>query len=373
MKYIEINNDLVAENGDIFKKSSVLNVLTKASKFNPTVEVLPIKAFDEQNLPYPCLSTFSINNEKLEKVGYKVLDRKTSDVFEKQALDFSGFNFPGAEIEDEDGVTAVLREMYADKDYEIDVNGTIKKKAEDITDVDTPPTEADNEVDQKAKPDYKSSQTYMKDQARKKKGETDQRISDQDKITQKPLSDKPDGKDDPGTTDNYKEDTKEKKAPNTIIGPIPAMKKKLQSIRKKLSGTEDQNLSDDDKITQDKKTDVPGSATVSNPYKSDEKEMKWKDKHLPNVPSKKKAIGNLEKKEEIDFGFNDSRIEQICNWHDDAKNYKRHPELFEKLYSILEKYNVNEEVTIDKQLEQLPEEKLDEIYNDWKMNIKQIF
>lgn len=289
MKYIEINNDLVAENGDIFKKSSVLNVLTKASKFNPTVEVLPIKAFDEQNLPYPCLATFSINNEKLEKVGYKVLDRKTSDVFEKQALDFSGFNFPGAEIEDEDGVTAVLREMYADKDYEIDVNGTIKKKAEDITDVDTPPTEADNEVDQKAKPDYKSSQTYMEGQARKKKGETDQRISDQDKITQKPLSDKPDGKDDPGTTDNYKEDTKEKKAPNTIIGPIPAMKKKLQSIRKKLSGTEDQNLSDDDKITQDKKTDIPGSATVSNPYKSDEKEMKWKDKHLPNVPAKKKS------------------------------------------------------------------------------------
>jgi len=247
MKYIEINNDLQAENGDIFKKSSVLNVLTKASKYNTIIEVLPIKAVDEQNLPYPITSTFSINSKKLEEVGYKELDRKTVASVEKEADGNFGFNFPGAQDEEDDGLNSVLSELYEDKDYTINTDGVVRKKAE---------------LEKEAE------------------GTEEQRISDQDKITQKPVSDKPDGTDDPGTTDNYKEDTGEKKAPATIIGPIPAMKKKLQSIRKKLSEVENQNLSDDDKIAQDKKTDVPGSAKVTNPYKADESEMLWSDKNL---------------------------------------------------------------------------------------------
>ena len=226
MKFIKLSKDVKADNGDIFAKDSILEILSKASKYDKSTEVQPVTAKDEDNLPY--------NNDGREIYTLSNFNEKEHKQIPKpKNIEVIAFGSPGMfepDDESEDGLSAGLIDTFAEKDYQVDTNGIVKKKA-DI---------GDNMLSE------------------------DANISTD-------FSESVEGGDDPGTTDNYTEDTSTHETTKPLAGPL-AMVRKLNILKKKMA-SEDNNLTQKDEDTSmdfDKATDGAGTVDKGT-YKADEK------------------------------------------------------------------------------------------------------
>lgn len=241
--YIKLSRTKQSTNGYWFKKGSILEILS--SYKNGEHDVLATKAVDEENLPYDGdIEVYSMKLDKTDFITVTESDFKLAPITA---------GWPGGEIEeDEDTMLPQLEAMYDDKDYKIDNDGLVSKKA-----------------------------------GLDKKSETNN-LADANTISQDDKLDAA-GQNDPGVKDNYKEDTAEK--PSTQLFSNPLAKKiqyKIRSLKKRLAETN--NLAPKPNITQDDNLATDGAGTVKkDTYTADESTKEWNDKFLGAV-SKKKVI-----------------------------------------------------------------------------------
>lgn len=233
--YIKLSRTKQSTNGYWFKKGSILEILS--SYKNGEHDVIAVKAVDEENLSYD--GDMDVYSMKLDKTDFATV---TESDFKLEPIT-SGY--PGCEIEeDDDKMLPQLEAMYDDKDYNIDNDGLVNKKAG---------------LDKKAN-----------------------NLADPNTISQDDSLDAA-GQNDPGKTDNYTEDTSEK--PSTQLFSNPLAKKiqyKIRSLKKRLAETN--NLAPKPNITQDDNLATDGAGTVDkSTYKADESEQPWNDKFLGEV------------------------------------------------------------------------------------------
>lgn len=250
MKYQKLSKNVKADSGDIFKKGSVIQILATGSKNNPSYEIMPIDAYDEENLPFlngTSLYTFS-NYKESEHEYTKPLDAVIAD-----------YGYPGMAIEnenDDDGITIGLRDAYADKDYELTLDGNVKKKA----------------VMNKVAESFNNN------------------LSESDKITTD-FDSSVDGEDEPGTTDNYKEDVAEKPTPAPMSGSLAI---KVKNLKRKVASEENKLTANDDDASIDYDRSIDGSDTVDkSTYKADESEKPTPAPLLGELAMLKKEIKKL--------------------------------------------------------------------------------
>lgn len=254
MKFIKLSKDQKADSGDWFKKGSVVQILTNGTKANPSVDVIPMNAKDEDNLPYRAgidLFTFSNFNEK-EHSQVKPFEPKQAE-----------FNYPGNVLEDDglsDAITIGLRDAYADKDYELDINGNVQKKAE-----------------------------------MKRKAEAfNENVIDSGNSTTD-FSTTVEGEDDPGFNDNHKEDVSEKPTPAPMSG---ALAKKIRILKGRLKRASEENhlLDSDEDTSIDFDMSVDGEGTVTDNYKEDTSTKPTPVPMMGELAMLRKQLANLKRK-----------------------------------------------------------------------------
>ena len=122
MNQVKLNRTIQAEEGDFFKKGSVVEVLTPPDS-DGVVEIVPIAAYDTSDNPYP-ETDYHVYSMILDKTDY-------TDVPPTKKLSFAfgtpGFDFEAAEAED-DTVSLALKEVYDHKGWIVDRNGYILDK-----------------------------------------------------------------------------------------------------------------------------------------------------------------------------------------------------------------------------------------------------
>lgn len=255
MKYIKLKVDKLGTSGDFFKKGSVLQLITEASKEGDPQECIPIDAYDETNFSY--LNGREVYSIKLNDNEFTVVAKQEPRIITS--------SIPGLYLDDEekkdDYITLALKDAFEDKDFMLDVNGSIKKKAGFENNL----TEKDDEIT------------------------TD-------------FSDDVDGQDEPGVTDNYKDDSEEKPAEKPLLGPLAKLNKKyryLKYIRSKIKTSEryENNLTEnDDDNSTDYDPKVDGSGTINkNTYTEDTKEKPAVKPLLGPLAILKKRIATLKK------------------------------------------------------------------------------
>ena len=246
MKFVKLSKDVKTDNGDTISKDSILEILVKSSKEDNSTEVQVITAKDEEGYPFK-----NDGSEILTISNFNLQEHK--HIARPKNIEVIAFGTPGNFIEDDEddnGISAGLIDTFADKDYQVEANGDVKKKAE--------------------------------------VGEN--MLSDDDKISED-FSETVEGGDDPGTTDNYTEDTSTHETTAPLLGPL-AMTKKLNSLKRKMS-SEDNNLTKKDEDTSiDFDLGTDGAGTVDKgTYKADESEQ----------PAKPPILGPLAKKLKSDI------------------------------------------------------------------------
>lgn len=251
MAQIKLKKLVKDEQGNYFKAGSIMQIMTEASKNYPYYDLYPVKAIDEENLPYPV-------GNKLYTVALK------ADEYEKQSTDtpIEKISFSiGGLIEDEDKVESMsLKAMFEDSNLEWNMDGEVKKKSE-------------KEDDKIEKEECKDVDTTGK----KKTAETQENTltESKDDIT----TDFDPSIDGSGTvTDCYKADEKEMPATPPLMGKINMMEKKVADLKKEIKAViEDNRLTESkDDITTDFDASVGGSGTVTDCYteKQDNNEAK---------------------------------------------------------------------------------------------------
>jgi len=287
MKFIKLSKNVKADSGDWFKAGSVVQIVTNGTKANPSVDVIPKRAMDEENLPYVNdmeIFTFSNFNEK---------EHSTVKPFETKQAEF---NYPGNVLEDDDktdGITIGLRDAYADKDYELDINGNVAKKAEMQKQAEA----FNNNVGDVTTTDFDSSI---------------------------------EGQDDPGFNDNHKEDVSEKPTPAPMSG---ALSSKVKSLRTKMKGgvtkkSEALNnnlLSNDDDTSIDFDLSVDGEGTVTDNYKEDTKTKPTPKPLLGPLAILKRDLARLKakvKKAEVGDKFKIDNVTDGDSMGDDLSDYE---------------------------------------------------
>lgn len=232
MKFIKLSIDKKATNGEIFAKGSEVQLLTESSKNNFEIDFLPIDAYDNDGLPYlngRDVFTFA----SLDSKEYKEIEPKNANIITA--------GLPGSQLDDEDDnsyLSIALKDAFADKDFEMDMDGNIKKKS--------------------------ALENALGDETTTK------------------FDEKVEGQNDPGVTDNYKEDSNEKPAEKPILGPLAI---KVKDLKKKLSNSEWNKMTDKDEDTSiDFDTSIDGSGEVDkSTYKEDTAEK----------PAQKPLLGDL--------------------------------------------------------------------------------
>lgn len=232
MKFIKLSIDKKATNGEIFAKGSEVQLLTESSKNNFEIDFLPIDAYDNEGLPYlngRDVFTFA----SLDSKEYKEIEPKNANIITA--------GLPGSQLDDEDDnsyLSIALKDAFADKDFEMDMDGNIKKKS--------------------------ALENALGDETTTK------------------FDEKVEGQNDPGVTDNYKEDSNEKPAEKPILGPLAT---KVKDLKKKLSNSEWNKMTDKDEDTSiDFDTSIDGSGEVDkSTYKEDTAEK----------PAQKPLLGDL--------------------------------------------------------------------------------
>lgn len=232
MKFIKLSIDKKATNGEIFAKGSEVQLLTELSKNNFEIDFLPIDAYDNEGLPYlngRDVFTFA----SLDSKEYKEIEPKNANIITA--------GLPGSQLDDEEDnsyLSIALKDAFADKDFEMDMDGNIKKKS--------------------------ALENALGDETTTK------------------FDEKVEGQNDPGVTDNYKEDSNEKPAEKPILGPLAI---KVKDLKKKLSNSEWNKMTDKDEDTSiDFDTSIDGSGEVDkSTYKEDTAEK----------PAQKPLLGDL--------------------------------------------------------------------------------
>lgn len=235
-----------SDDGYFFKAGSIGQVV--GGTLGKDIDFMPVKAWDEKGLPYHAINEVKFYAFALKEGEYEANVPMPS--IEKYAL-----NYPGSNMEktDEfDAVTAILDDVYSDKDYKVDKDGNISKKAG-------------------LKYAFENHQTPSND-----------------KITTDFPGDNVAGENDPGIKDNYKEDVAEKPAEKPILGPLTG---KVEAIFKILGTTYPNNLGKN--VSQSYDGAVGGSGTVKkNTYKSSDSAEKATKPILGPLKGKLEAIRN---------------------------------------------------------------------------------
>ena len=283
MKFYKLSKNMKADSGDIFAKGSIVQILTNGTKANPSVDVVAKKAVDEENLPYVNdfqIYTFSHFNEK-EHSQVKPFETKQAE-----------FNYPGNVLEDDDktdGITIGLRDAYADKDYELDINGNVQKKAE-----------------------------------MKRKAEAfNQNVGD---TSTTDFDASVEGQDDPGFNDNHKEDVSEHPTPAPLQGALSSKVKDLKrknNVRKKAS-PENHLLPNDSDTSIDYDMGVDGSGTVTDNYKEDTATKPTPAPMLGELAKLKRDIAKLKgkvKKAEVGDSFKIDNVTDGDSMGDNLDDY----------------------------------------------------
>ena len=281
MEYIKLKVDKLGTNGDFFKKGSVLQLITEASKTGDPQEFIPIDAYDETNFSY--LNGREVYSMKLNKDEYRVVTKQEPRIITS--------SIPGLFMDDEekkdDYITLALKDAFEDKDFMVDINGTIQKKSAFMNSL----TENDDEIT------------------------TD-------------FSDKVDGQDEPGITDDYKEDSEEKPAEKPVLGPLAKLNKKyryLKRIRSKIKTSEryENNLTEsDDEGSTDYDPAIDGSGTIDkNTYTEDTKVKPAVKPLLGPLAILKQRIATLKKLSAMQNGQKIKVVEILSALDRERRNY----------------------------------------------------
>lgn len=235
MKYIQLDSSQKTTNKQIFAKGSIL--VYQAQEGDEHI-VTPVKAIDEQGLPYPAY-----------KNSYTIKGLKNADYHQVKPIKASYIDtsFPKDDVGDDPLVSLSLANIYEDKPYNINGDGLIHLK-----------------------------------QSQKKIAEGENHLTDnQDEITTD-FKSGVEGQNDPGLHPNYKADESEKPAPAPILGPLAKKISEIEKILKVKSNTEPNHQTpNNDNISTNFNTGVDGSATFdSSSYREDSGNKDWKDPFL---------------------------------------------------------------------------------------------
>lgn len=121
-KFVKLSRTIQSEEGDLFKKGSVIEILTPPT-VEGKVEFQPINATDPNNNPYP-ETDLRIFSALLERGDYiPTLPQKRA----KYSFNTVGFDAQTSDQED-DSVTIALKEIYDTKGWVVDKDGWILDK-----------------------------------------------------------------------------------------------------------------------------------------------------------------------------------------------------------------------------------------------------
>lgn len=297
MKFIKLSIDKKATNGEIFAKGSEVQLLTESSKNNFEIDFLPIDAYDNEGLPYlngRDVFTFA----SLDSKEYKEIEPKNANIITA--------GLPGSQLDDEEDnsyLSIALKDAFADKDFEMDMDGNIKKKS--------------------------ALENALGDETTTK------------------FDEKVEGQNDPGVTDNYKEDSNEKPAEKPILGPLAI---KVKDLKKKLSNSEWNKMTDKDEDTSiDFDTSIDGSGEVDkSTYKEDTAEKPAQKPLLGDLAMLKKQYNKLvqlyKKSEEEKKEKEDEKMEKEQQEKKEA--IKQLKSEYNKLVQLYKKSEGNFEVDI---------------------------
>lgn len=240
MEYIKRKTSAISTNNQTFAENSVLMVHGEKEGCKL---VTPINARDNNGLPYqPYKGSYMI-----KEFGKEGQDWEKSSPVKGVSI---ATKFPTDQIQEDPLVIMALEDIYSEKPYTLDGDGLVHKTS-----------------------------------SLEKVAEGNKLTDTDDKITTD-FNANVGGKDDPGYTDNYKEDTSEKNATAPILGPLA---KKMNDIRK-FCEVQDNNLTPSkENISTDFNTSINGSGTIDKgTYKEDVSEKPWKDENLGITSANKK-------------------------------------------------------------------------------------
>lgn len=270
---VKLTKDMTADRGHIFAKGSIVDFMTKVSKAG-VVQIMPVDAVDEQGLPYVNAGRDTIYQLEVQASDYTVLDKEVE-------LKKMSFNYPNSYIEkdDDDTITASLMDLYADKDFMLDADGLVSKKAEKET-------EEEEKHEEHEKSETKAEEAKEEEKtANKKTAEAQENMlvdSNEDITTD---FDPAVGGSEKGVDEAMKNqianpDESTKPVTDLFSNPLTAGIKKLEEMKEILS-KEDNNLVDSDEdITTDFDPAVGGSGKLPAYPHGESASEGWKDKYL---------------------------------------------------------------------------------------------
>lgn len=244
-KQIRIKTSKKSTEGHDFKSPSSFEVIVAGTKQDPSWELMPVRAFDHDNLPYDINTNRRTYSMMLKEGEYEYLE-KNEEI--NKVASFS--MHPNDDTDEEPNmVSRALNEMYSEEDFSINPDGFVSKKAG---------KECDEEDESK---EEDKSEEMEKESAK----ETNRLTSSDENVSQN-FNDKVIGG---GVEDVYSEDLSNHDTPTNLLGKI----NQLKTMSEKLKNS----LSEDDKISEDMNTDVSGSGKTEDCY-SESTESKPADK-----------------------------------------------------------------------------------------------
>lgn len=274
---VKLNKNISDKKGNIFAKGSVVEFMTKVSK-EGLVQTMPVDAVDEQGLPYIQAGMNTIYELEVTASDYTQLENQVE-------LKKMSFNYPNSyfEMDEDDTITASLEDLYAEKDYKLNADGVVTKKAEMDKTEEMDKEEMMKEEEMDKKEGY-GEKTSMK----KESAEENMLVGDSDKITTD-FDASVDGSDNPidESMRNDIANPDEKEKPFDAMGgenAINASLKKLQDLKKLLSKEQNYLTKSNEDTSIDYNPAIEGSGMIDkSTYSADEKEMQWDDEYLGKV------------------------------------------------------------------------------------------
>lgn len=269
---VKLNKAVKDDKGNIFAKGSTIEFLTKISK-SGEVQVNPINAVDEANLPLTiALNEYQPYGMVLSESDYTVVEAGKETVAKVLA-----FNYPGSDFEDDDPLTTTaLMDVYADKAFEVDVDGVVKKKGskEDEEHEESETKEEEAKEEEASKKTAEAQENMLVDSNEDITTDFDPAVGGSDK-----------GVDEAMKNQIAHPDESTKPVTQLFNNPLTAGMKDLDDLAKRFTSKEDNNLVEGaENITTDFDTAVDGSGKVVDNYSEDTSEKKWKNDKLPNLP-----------------------------------------------------------------------------------------
>lgn len=240
-KQIRLKTSKKANDGNPFKSGSILEVVVAGTKQDPNWELLPVKAFDPEGLPYTLSGVKSCYSMELKDTEFEYLDK--AEAFNK--VSFSMTNSDSQEDENT-FVSLALNEMYAEEPFKIDPDGRVKTSGkEDSEDCESEDKKKDETMEKEAE-----------------KQENRLTANDEDTSIDYDTSIPDSGKVKP---EIYKEDSSSHLSEPPILGKINQLKTMAEKLKN--------SLSEDGNISTDMSTDTAGSGKTEDCYSEDTKEM----------------------------------------------------------------------------------------------------